>query len=192
MALIVSLTLFVSIAEIARSAPLLTSDLTIGPIRWKTDINVYIPLDPLRNNPDTPRTRHLQLVDAVNKWQAALAAAGLSLKITPTVLDANGNIPGTDKPPNANGQGNVTVSWVEPAGTAVGETVPDSTGEPTGKTDSKGDPLLKNESIQDAHVDIDQRTTDKGDVDNSKALATMLHELGHALGLKHEVVARNY
>jgi hypothetical protein len=72
----------------------------IGPVRWQAGakIDVYIPLDPLRNDPVTPRTRHLQVQNAVNLWQSALAANKINLTLNSVILDENGKFRLRERP----------------------------------------------------------------------------------------------
>ncbi len=103
-----------------------------GPVKWKKGavINVYIPLDPKRNDPMTPRNRHNQLKDAVDDWKPAAAEADVT--INSVVLDGNGNVSGTSSPPDAGAEGSVTVSWEQNNSSERGSATPSTTEDGSG------------------------------------------------------------
>lgn len=171
-----------SLSGIVMATPIV-EDSSVGTAKWKVAVNVYIPLDPKRNDPDPDnrRTRHEQVKQAVEKWKEA--AAGTGLTINTTVLDENGHIPGTGQPPDSNTEGSVIVEWADVD--IPGHATPLISGEPTGKKTKDGEDILKNQSFISSTIKIDQKITAGKNQDNTKARATMLHETGHALGLDH-------
>lgn len=160
------------------SAPVLATPLVIpgvrGVVKWKQGavINVYIPLDPKRNDPNAPRERHKQLKDAVDHWKDVAAGAGIT--INPVTLDANGNIPGTPNKPDLDNEGTVKVTWENNNNPEGGSATP-STAE-----DGAG-----HRQMYSNDVHVDQKNTALKALDEAKALSTMLHEMGHVLGIDH-------
>lgn len=162
-----------SVSASALATPLVLPGVT-GAVKWKQGavVNVYIPLDPKRNDPNAPRTRHNQLKDAVDQWKDVAAGAGVT--INSVTLDANGNIPGTTDKPDLGKEGTVQVTWENINSPEGGSATP-------GTVDAGGG----HERMHSNDVRVDEKNTAIKAVDEAKALATMLHEMGHVLGIDH-------
>lgn len=161
-------------------------DTSTGVAKWKVPVHVYIPLDPTRNDPDPTkrRNRHNKVKDAVDKWVAAAQANGV--QVSATVLDANGNIPGTNKKPDTNTEGTVVVQWVD---TKTGEANYHYSGELTGekvlKGPNKDKDILRNQFLTDVTIQIEKARHGTEAYDDQQAFAVMMHEFGHSLMIDH-------
>jgi hypothetical protein len=149
-----------------------------GVVKWKRGavINVYIPLDPKRNDPDAPRERHKQLTDAVDQWKEVAKDADIT--INSVTLDANGNIPGTTDKPNLDNEGTVQVTWENNSSSEGGSATPNI-------AEAQQKDGTKTGQMNSSDVRIDEKNTANKTLDEAKAMATMLHEMGHVLGIDH-------
>jgi len=162
-------------ARNARATPIVAKGV-IGGARWKRNITIYIPRDPVAG-----RNRHKQLKEAVDAWKRVAADKHIGISITPVVLDGQGNIPGTGSKPDPKEPGTVTVSWVA---NKAGEATHTIAGEPTGRRDRDGE-ILRNAEYVTGKIEIDKSHTVGREQDEKKAKAEMLHEMGHMLGIDH-------
>ncbi len=151
----------------------------VGPVKCPRTVNVYVYVDPSQN-----RTRHVQVVNAINQWKQVASENGIT--INPVTLDPNGNIPGTGKPPSTSDPGTVTVGWNNALnGTGGGQFTPEVGGTPTGQKDANGNDIVKNAELSGGKIELPAGETAMPARDNGNAYSAAMHEIGHMLGIGH-------
>jgi hypothetical protein len=149
------------------SARPITYDDVTGTAKWKVPITIYIPRDPRATG-----TIHDEIKRAVDEW--AKIAAGKNITLTPVILDASGNVPGTGQPPNPTAKGSVVVKYQ----TQGGHASPQFEG-PVIRIGPKGEDILGDVEYTHGEIRI-------GTGAPAQAYVIALHEIGHMLGLDHE------
>lgn len=141
----------------------------VGTVKWKVPmVTFYIPLDPKPGG-----KAHDDVKKAVDEWNKTTSAKGLTLKAV--ILDAKGNLPGTNDPPDPSVKGTMIVKYT----TGDGDSTPLFEGMDTGTKDAKGNKILKDAEFTDGEMKVGT---------NAPGLVypIALHEVGHSLGLDHD------